>query len=151
MTATAFKTNFSQAEQVNIWPAPDMSVLSAGRRAPPRMPVEMFGPVWPLLEELAEGAGAPVDYVAVSFLAVAASLIGGRRKVKPYAVSDWSEPCILWAGLVGDPSSNKSPALDRTTNALRDMEKEHACDHNERLKGWKADCERAKVEWGWRS
>jgi putative DNA primase/helicase len=79
---------------------------------------------------LTEGAGAPIDYVAISFLSVAASLIG-RRKVKPYAIADWSEPCILWAGLVGDPSSNKSPALDRTTNALRDMEKEHALEHGD--------------------
>lgn len=128
MNATAFKARVDQAETVNIWPAPDMSILSAGRRSPPALPSDMFGPVWPLLNEMAEGAGAPVDYLAVSFLSVAASLIGGKRKVKPYAIADWSEPCIVWAGLVGDPSSNKSPALDRTTNALREMEKEHALD-----------------------
>jgi putative DNA primase/helicase len=31
---------------------------------------------------------------------------------------------------------------------MRDMEKEHAAGHEDRIKGWKADCERAKVEWG---
>jgi hypothetical protein len=128
------------------WPAPDLTVLSAGRREPPVMPSEIFGPAWPLLTDLAQGAGAPVDYVGVSFLAVAASLIGGKRKVRPYADADWTEPCILWAGLVGDPSSAKSPALDRTTNALRDMERDHATDHGEQLNGWRGDCERAKVE-----
>lgn len=129
------------------WAAPDMSVLSAGRRSPPAMPVEMFGEAWGLLVDMAQGAGSPVDYVAVSYLTVIASLIGGKRRVKPYVEADWSEPCIIWAGLVGDPSSNKSPALDRTTNVLRDMEKDHADEHSEMLKGWKADCERAKAEW----
>lgn len=147
MTRPAFKERFDEAEHVNIWPAPDMSVLSAGRRAPPAMPSEMFGPIWPLLTDMAQGAGAPVDYVAVSFLAVVASLVGGRRRVKPYGEADWTEPCILWTGLVGDPSSNKSPALDRTTNVLRAMEKDHAEECSGKVNCWKGDCERAKVEW----
>jgi putative DNA primase/helicase len=125
-----------------------MSVLSAGRRKPPVMPSEIFGPAWGMLNDMAQGAGAPVDYLGISYLAVTASLIGAKRRVQPYRESDWCEPCILWAGMVGDPSSNKSPALDRTTNALRDMEKEHALDHAERIRDWKADSERAKVEWG---
>lgn len=129
------------------WTSPDISVLSAGRREPPKMPPEMFGPAWPLLSDMAQGAGAPIDYVAVSFLAVVASLIGGKRKVRPYDSADWSEPCTLWAGLVGDPSSGKSPALDRTTNALREMERVHATDHGDMLNCWRGDCERAKVEW----
>lgn len=126
--------------------APDMSVLSAGRRSPPLMPSEMFGPIWTLLDELAEGAGAPVDYVAMSYLSVVASLIGGKRKVQPYREADWHEPSILWVGLVGDPSSNKSPALDRATNALRGMETDHADTHGDNLQAWQADCERSKIE-----
>jgi putative DNA primase/helicase len=146
MNATAFKMNFDEAEQVNVWPAPDMTVLAAGRREPPVITKEMFGPIWPMLSEMAQGAGAPVDYVAVSFLAVTASLIGGKRKVKPYAEADWTEPCILWAGLVGDPSFAKSPALDRTTLVLRDMEQSYAEQHKETVNFWRSDAERAKVE-----
>lgn len=146
MNATAFKQRVDGTEPINIWPLPDMTVLSAGRREPPAMPQEMFGPAWPLLTDMAQGAGAPVDYVAVSFLAVAASLIGGKRKVRPYVEADWSEPCILWVGLVGDPSSAKSPALDRTTLVLRDMERDHAVSHGEKINGWRGDCERAKIE-----
>ena len=132
------------------WGQPDPSVLSAGRRAPPAMPSDMFGPVWPMLEDFAQGAGAPVDYVAFGYLAAAASLIGGKRWVQPYAGDGviWKEPCILWCALVGDPSSNKSPALDRATGALRDLEREHADEHSDRLQGWHADVERAKVERG---
>ena len=145
--AHAYAGPLGFADADPIWPAPELSVLSSGRRDPPTMPEDIFGPTWGLLHDMAQGAGAPVEYLGVSFLAVAASLIGGRRRVKPYAEADWTEPCILWAGLVGDPSSNKSPALDRTTNVLRDMERDHAADHSESIKVWKADSERAKAEW----
>lgn len=129
-----------------LWPAPDMSVLNAGRRDPPVMPREIFGDAWGLLGDMAEGAGAPVEYVALGFLAACASLIGGKRRVQPYTGAHWQEPCILWTGLVGDPSSNKSPALDRVTDALREMEKGHAEKHKERLLVWNADMERAKLD-----
>src|SRR4051812_293099 len=82
-----------EGDAAHVWPLPDMSVLAAGRSTPPEMPREMFGEVWPLIEDLAEGAGAPVDYVAVSLLGVASSLIGGRRWVRPYSSSNWTEPC----------------------------------------------------------
>jgi len=132
--------------RVDIWPAPDMSVLAAGRRAAPVMSGEMFEPVWPLLCDLAEGAGSPVDYVALAFIAAAASLIGGKRKAKPFSTSPWQEPCIIWAGLVGDPSSNKSPALDAATDTLRLIERDYALKHDGDRLRWETEGERAKVE-----
>jgi hypothetical protein len=147
LAALAARPRFDEDDPVpTIWPAPDMSVLLAGRRPPPALPPAMFGPVWPLLCDLAAGAGAPVDYVAGGYIATAASLIGGKRRVRPYPQGDWAEPCIIWLGLVGDPSSNKSPALDRATYPLRGMEKEGAEAHADALLGWQTDCERAKLE-----
>src|SRR5437868_3126456 len=75
-------------EQFNPWPAPDLEILSAGRRNAPAMPSDLFGGAWPLVCDLAEGAGAPRDYVAITFLTAAASLIGGKRKAKPFATTD---------------------------------------------------------------
>lgn len=126
--------------------APDMEVLRAGRRAAVPMPPHMFGETWELVSDVAEGAGAPVDYAAIGFLSACASLIGGKRRVRPYRESPWSEPCILWAGAVGDPSAKKSPALDAITAPLRAIEAEHAADHQNRLLAHYADVERAKVE-----
>ena len=146
MVATAFKSRMDDAEPVIIWRAPDMDVLSAGRCQPPVMPSDMFGPVWSLVCDLAEGAGSPVDYTALGFVAVAASLIGGKRKVKPFTTSSWQEPCIIWAANVGDPSSNKSPAIDATTDPLRPMERDHAIMHGSDLLRWETESERAKVE-----
>lgn len=126
--------------------APDMDILRAGRRAPVQMPAQLFGEAWPLLIDTAEGTGAPVDYAAIGLLAACASLIGGKRRVKPYDTTPWSEPCILWAGAVGDPSAKKSPALEAIIAPLRAIEADHAADHQTRMLAYYADCERAKVE-----
>lgn len=143
----AIRASVRSASNVRpIWPAPDMYVLSAGRRAPAAMPQELFGSAWPLLGDLAEGAGAPVEYTALAFLSVAASLVGGKRKVQPYTGHPWAEPCVLWVGLVGDPSANKSPAIDAVTEPLRAMEKDHAAAHSNALRMWQASAERAKAE-----
>jgi hypothetical protein len=107
----------------------------------------MFGALWPLVRDLAAGAGAPAEYVAVSILAVAASLIGAKRSVQPFATApQWREPCVLWVAPVGDPSSNKSPAIDAATGPLKGMERELAEHHKAGLIGWHTVAERAKAE-----
>ena len=146
MNAPAFKKRMADSEPVTLLRAPDMSILSGGRVKPPVMPTELFGTLWPLVKDLADGAGAPVDYVALSVLGVAASLIGGKRRVRPYSTSDWSEPSILWVGAVGDPSSNKSPAIDAATGLLRSLEGDHAEDHRRVLMEHEAAMQRAKCE-----
>lgn len=148
--ATAFQTAFDQAQEMNIWPVPDMSVVSAGRRAPVPMPPELFGPSWGFLSAVGEGTCAPVDYPAIGFLSACASLIGGKRRVRPYSTSAWSEPCILWVGAVGDPSARKSPALDAITGALRDIERDNAEDHKGAIRDWQEKNELARAtrkEW----
>lgn len=127
------------------WPLPDMSVLNAGRRPAPTMPSDIFGNTWPLICDLAEGAGSPADYVGLGFLGVCASLIGGKRKIRPYSEGTWAEPAILWCALVGDPSSNKSPAIDAVTAPLRDMERDHAASHSQAIRDWEAAVEMSKA------
>lgn len=152
MTAAAIAERFAEAEPFQPrtpeghWPAPDMSILGGGRTVPPVIPPDIFGSLWPLVQDLAAGAGAPVDYVGVSVLATAASLIGAKRQVRPFAEADWKEPCILWVAPVGDPSSNKSPAIDAATAPLRRLERELAEQHKDRLLNWQAEAERAKAE-----
>jgi putative DNA primase/helicase len=145
MTAARLREAFDRAETHSIWSVPDMTVLNAGRRAPVPMPSELLGPAWQLLAAIAEGTCAPIDYPATAFLSSCASLIGGKRRVKPYATSAWSEPSILWVGVVGDPSSRKSPALDAITGALRDIERDNAENHKLAIRDWQEKDERAKA------
>jgi len=144
MTA-AMRQAFDAAETVGIWSVPDMTVINAGRRPPVSMPAGLFGPVWPLLQGIAEGTSTPVDYPALGFLAACASLIGGKRRVRPYPTANWSEPCILWVGVVGDPSTRKSPALDTVTGPLRELERDHADKHKVALRDFQERTERARA------
>jgi hypothetical protein len=148
MTAATMRQAFEAAETISIWSVPDMTVLNAGRRAPVPMPSDLFGPAWGLLSAIAEGTATPVDYPAIGYLAACASLIGGKRRVRPYQSSNWTEPCILWCGVVGDPSSRKSPALDQVTERLRYIERDNAEQHKEDLRAWREQSERAKASRG---
>lgn len=127
------------------WMPPDMAVLNAGRRDPVAMPANLFGPAWSLLTEIANGTASPIDYAAISYLAAVASLIGGKRSVRPYETSNWKEPCILWCAAIGDPSARKSPALDAVTAPLRLIERDNAECHRQELHAWEATCAVAKA------
>lgn len=135
---------FVPSVRASAWPSPDLSVLRAGRSAAVAFPLATLGPIASLSADLASGAGAPVDYVAGGLLAVTASLIGGNRWVSPW--EGWREPCILWLALIGDPSSNKSPAIDASTEPLRVMEVDHAEQHKALVMSHAALAERAKAE-----
>lgn len=145
MNAPAIKERVATATVVDIHGQPDMSILSARRPAPP-MPSDMFGSSWSLIVDLAEGCGSPVDYVAMGLIASCASLIGAKRRVRPFSTAEWREPSILWVAAVGDPSAHKSPALDAATAPLRLLEREYADDHKANLQAWDAQVERAKAE-----
>lgn len=131
---------------LNPWPSPDPSILDAGRRVPPSLPMAMFGNAGGELAKIAADKGAPLDYVALSWLVISASLIGSKRKAVPYETSTWEEPGILWLGLVGDPSHNKSPSLDPFMKILRKMEDDRTDEHLDNLATYQADAERARVE-----
>lgn len=126
------------------WGEPDMSVLRAGRSEGVAFPLNQLGKIGDLARDLASGAGAPVDYVSSGLLAAAASLIGGKRWVSPW--EGWKEPCIIWVAEIGDPSSNKSPAIDAATDPLRLIEADHAEQHKAVLMTHTAAAERAKAE-----
>ena len=115
------------------WTAPDLSVLQSSRRAAVLMPTALFGPALPVLQAIGEGTATAVDYPAAAYLATCASLIGGKRRVRPYETSNWAEPPILWIGIVGDPSSRKSPALDAVIDPLRAIEGDGADQHRRAL------------------
>ena len=139
----AIRASFGKAS--SPWPAPDMSIANASRRPAVPMPTDLFGSALPLLEAIAAGTSTPLDYPASAYLAACASLIGGKRRVRPYATSNWLEPPILWIGIVGDPSSRKSPALEGVIDPLRALEKDGADKHKVALRDWREADHKAKA------
>lgn len=150
-TKPSAKERVDAAEQFTPWPEPDMSVLNDSRRAAVPMPTALFGPAVPFLGAIGAGTATPLDYPATGYLATCASLIGGKRRVRPYATSNWAEPCILWMGIVGEPSSRKSPALEAIIDPLRALERDGAEQHKHDLRGWReADTKAKAVGADWR-
>ena len=131
------KAAFARAKEYEApdpapWPAPDMSLVSSERRDPPSFPAEVFGPWGDWIAAAAECKGAAPDYVAHALLAVAGSLIGNTRWAAPQ--SGWTEPPIIFAALIGDPSASKSPAMDAVLDPVRQLESELAHDYADKLR-----------------
>jgi hypothetical protein len=132
-----------------LWPTPDMSVVNQGRRDAPGFPTKILGPFWSeQVTTAAAAASAPIDYVACSLLLTAAALIGNSRWVSPW--EGWKEPCALWCGLVGDPSSAKSPGMDYILDVVRSLEADMAVDFDLAHRRWEEDniiAQAARDEW----
>lgn len=132
------------AEVISL--GPDMSILQPIQGTAPEMPGDLFGGLWPVLEEIAQAKGSATDFAALSFLSCAAAAIGGKRKVEAYAGSGWTEPSIIWAMCVGAPSTNKSPPMAAMVTPLQAIEDRHAIEHDDAMKEHKAACDLAKIE-----
>ena len=146
MTAATIKSRLDDAEVVSIWTAPDMSILNLGRRAAVPMPKDIFGAAWDTVLEVAEVTSTEPDYAGLAYLACCASLIGGKRRIRPHATSNWTEPPILWCVALGDPSSRKSSPLEMMTRPLWAIQQDAQEDHKEALRSWNAEVERSKAE-----
>lgn len=127
------------------WGEPDLAVLRLARRAPPELPLDVFGPHWSdWIKQAAEAAAAAPDHVAGNLLAAASCLIGHARWAQ--AVPGWSEPPHLWCATVGDSGTNKSAAADALArHVLPALELKMLGDFPDRLADWKAKAEEGKA------
>lgn len=66
------------------------------------------------------------DYVAAALIVCLGSVIGARCSIKPKRRDDWIVTPNLFGGIVGDPSSKKSPALATVTRFLDRLEAKEA-------------------------
>ena len=105
--ASAERARTAFAPDESGWSFPDMGVLRLYRRAPPSLPLKVFGPWEAWIAEQGEAAACPVSYVAGPLLAAASALIGNARW--PQAGGSWSEPPHIWVAAVGDSGTGKSP------------------------------------------
>ena len=66
------------------------------------------------------------DYIAAALVVCLGSVIGAKTGLKPKRRDDWIVVPNLWGGIVGDPSSKKSPALGTVTRFLDRLEAREA-------------------------
>lgn len=66
------------------------------------------------------------DYIAAALIVCLGSVIGARCGIKPKRRDDWIVTPNLFGGIVGDPSTKKSPALGTVTRFLDRLEAKEA-------------------------
>jgi hypothetical protein len=99
------------------WPEADLTLLGTGRRPAPEFPLPLLGSWAEWVTTKANGASAPVDYVAVALLGSMGAALANVRW--PVAGAGWSEPTVLWCAEVGPPSSSKSPSMNAAFDLVR--------------------------------
>jgi putative DNA primase/helicase len=100
-----------------------------GRRPHPLplslLPVAPFGleliptQLRPWVADLCERLQCPGDYIGVSVMAGAGSIIGRKVLVRPHLEDDWAVVANQWAMGIGRPGVMKSPAMDEALRPLR--------------------------------
>ena len=68
----------------------------------------------------AAALGCDESYIALPTLAVLASAVGNARQIRLKA--SWCEPCIVWAVLVGESGTLKSPALELSLEPIERLQ-----------------------------
>jgi hypothetical protein len=69
----------------------------------------------------------PPDYIAAACIVALGSLIGARCAVKPKRMDDgWLVVPNLWGGIIGDPSTKKTPAISVVVKELDRLEADEA-------------------------
>lgn len=74
------------------------------------------------LRPAAKVIGCPFEFLVLSAIVTAGSLIGSRVRVKALQNSDWFVVPNLYGGIVGLPSTKKTPALDETRQPVLELQ-----------------------------
>lgn len=83
--------------------------------------------------------GCPFDFLILSAVVMIGTLIGSRLRVKPLQNSDWFIVPNLYAGLVGLPSTKKTPALVETRKPILELQFKAREDFKKLLKDYELD------------
>lgn len=112
---------------VDLWAAPPV----------PRLP---RGILPPLIERFAfdsaDQMGTDPAGFAMSALAVCASVIDDKIKLKPKQHENWTENARIWTMLVGAPSTRKSPMISKATARIKKMDADLLRKNNRALAEW---------------
>lgn len=79
------------------------------------------------------------DFIAAALVVALGSVIGAKAALKPKRRDDWIVAPNLFGGVVGDPSSKKSPAMSVALRFLDRLEANEADRHAQRLKVHEAE------------
>ena len=79
------------------------------------------------------------EFVAVALVCALGAVIGARCAIKPKRRDDWLVTPNLFGGVVGEPSSKKTPGISTALKFLDRLEAKEAERHAERMKVYEAE------------
>lgn len=92
----------------------------------------------PWIEDIADRMQAPPDYAAVGAIVTLAAVVGRQVGIRPKEKDDWTVVPNLWGGIVGPPSSMKTPLLQETQRPLGLLEDRAREKHDAALQDYEA-------------
>lgn len=99
----------------------------------------------PWVQDICERVQCPPDFVAVTAIATAGSVIGRKLAIRPQMRTDWFEVPNLWALLIGRPSMMKSPAMSAALAPMRRLAARADEAHAAEMESYKAEALAAKL------
>ena len=123
---TAGAGDAQDAGQIEVWPAP-IEIVSDLPPAP-EFEVNVLLPkaLADFVLDEADRMPCSPDYIAAAVIVCLGSVIGASCALKPKRRDDWIVVPNLWGGIVGDPSSKKSPGLSTVTRFIDRLEAREA-------------------------
>lgn len=137
----------AQPQPVNVAlfdPAPPLNLF--GKLEPPALPLDLLpDAIAGYAQDQGELIGADPAAMAMFSLAVAAACIHDDIRIQPKRHDPtWTESARLWVGVIGDPSTKKSPLLKKAAGPAYSVDSRWRKAHNKALVEWEKACKEAK-------
>lgn len=103
-------------------------------------PVQKFDPdllpesVRGFVIDAADRMQCPIDFLAVTAMVAAGSIVGRKVLMKPKQLDNWTLAPNLWGAVIGRPSAMKSPAISAALQPLRNIEQELKSGYQKEIK-----------------
>ena len=105
-------------------------------------------PIRGFVEAGAKAIGCCVTYLVLPMLAALAGAIGNTRRIR--LKDGWTAPAIVWAAVVGESGSQKTPAFQLVMRPIRDRQRKALSNHAESAQDYEAELahyEKAMAAW----
>lgn len=122
----AVKAQLQQVKPAFVWGEPRLlqdireELLPIPALAPDLIPE----PFQEWLMDIAERMQCPLDYVTIGAMIMTAAVVGAGCGIRPKRQDSWTVIPNLWGGIIGAPSTLKSPALKEILKPLEALEDE---------------------------
>lgn len=101
-------------------------------------------PIRRFVKRVSEAMGCDASFVALPALVACAAMIGNSRQVR--LKRGWIELPILWAAIVGESGTLKTPAIRAVMRAIRRLQKELLAEHEQQLQLHEDDLHRYEAD-----